>query len=122
MLKGFLKYCFFCLFFASSLFIVSSHQLDAANNIDSNFTSSNEQTGITCLDLDYHILVFNFPSEEISSLKNKFVSQRPPHQTKLKETGKVNAKFLEANLCNSHNKELTHSKQTDKSNHEVFLI
>jgi len=125
MFKGILKYYFLYVF---SLFIftpyagISSHQIDAANNIDSNITSSNEQTGFTCLDFDYHILVFNFPYEEISSVKNKLVSQRPPHQTKIKETGKVIAKFLTANLSNSHNKELTHSKQTDKSNHSVFRI
>jgi len=137
MFKEIIKYYFlyvFCILFVSSLFNlipyagftpfvgVSSHQLDAANDIDSNITSSNERTGFTCLDFDYHNLVFNFPTEEISFVKNKFVSQRPPHQNKLKETGRVNAKFLEANFSNSHNKELTHSKQTDKSNHEVFLI
>jgi len=128
MFKGILKYYFFCILFVSSLFIittsagVSSHQLDAANNIDSNITSSNEQTGITYFDLDYHNLVFNFPDEKVSLIKNKLVSQRPPHHSKLKITGRVNAKLLEANFSNSHNKELNHSKLTDKSNHCVFLI
>jgi|GEM_PF-1493136 len=74
------------------------------------------------LDFNYRNFTINNPPEKVSSFKNKLVSQRPPHQTKLKETGKVEAKFLSANFSNSHNKELTHSKQTDKSNHCCFLI
>jgi len=131
MFKGIIKYYFFyvfCILYVFSLFNSTPsagfipHQLDAAYEFNSNITSSNEQTGITYSDLDYHNLIFSFPDEKVSSIKNKLVSQRPPHQTKLKETGKVIAKFLTANLSNSQFKEFSHSRQTDKSNHRVFRI
>jgi len=134
MFKGILKYYFFCLLFASSLFISTQYagfvpqQQSSSRETDLNISrpvcgiAQSTQFNNNDLETNSYSLVVNNPTEEISSLKNKFISQRPPHQTKLKETGKVKAKFLSANLSNSHNKELTHSRQTDKSNHRVFRI
>jgi len=128
MIKGILKYYFFCLLFVSSLLVftpyvgLTQQTQTLASETDFNITCPCTQFNNNDLETNNYSLVVNNPTEEISSLKNKFISQRPPHQTKLKETGKVKAKYLSANLSNSHNKELTHSKQTDKSNHHVFRI
>ena len=137
MFKGILKYYFFyvfCILSVSSLFNFTpyaglSRHIGLAPQAqtfsgdgDSNILSQFQRFNNNSLDFNGHNLSVNNPPEKVSSFKNKLVSQRPPHQTKLKETGRIESKFLSANFSNSNNKELTRSKLIDKSNHCVFRI
>jgi hypothetical protein len=123
MFNRFYKY-YFALLLTGLLFFLSlslnSNPLSSDNNSEINLIRQQNQLSISVDKASYAYSDIMQQSRRISILRNRTRNRRR-EQGGYNKPDNVHANLLTSDYKSSHPQEFTHTKQIDKTNHEVFL-